>query len=437
MSGHNAAVTTERENASVKIRITDPAALQCILERRTHASEAVRFVVDHGFNVDMVAIRALVVPSVPCRYPERIALGVIQRMRASGSHGVDDFVAKFRADLSESIAREGGDIRVAYLLPLTVGLVEGQLPTRFRVLGIDFSVMQIGDLRSYLGSSVTPQNHLLSEAVDDLHAGCAFACCEGRDGDPGVAFLAASAAFDVLRGLIEFARSAGTFRISFGGYSLRSTVPSPRYLFRVRSSEEAEVFSFVVAPIERQFPPSPIDLDALVKTIEPFQALVAETAQAGSIQEVVADLLRLYAQAMDAPEPQSALLAFWQMAEAIALEESDRGNGDRVVTRLAFFERYMVARPDGTLRVALGGLKSKRNDLVHRGIHASIEEQEVELLKTVCEIGLKWICANSTRISTKLQLAKWWQLAGVSQKEIEATRLVCDLVVEERRRVGD
>jgi hypothetical protein len=75
----------------------------------------------------------------------------------------------------------------------------------------------------------------------------------------------------------------------------------------------------------------------------------------------------------------------------------------------------MAYRKVETLEV----LSEKRNNLVHRGID-NIDQDDINILKIVCETALKWIIEEHNNLKTKLHLNEFYRLRTSSEKEIEA-----------------
>ena len=69
----------------------------------------------------------------------------------------------------------------------------------------------------------------------------------------------------------------------------------------------------------------------------------------------------------------------------------------------------------GTLKI----FADKRNTIVHRGI-SNIIDEDINIIKTICEIAFTWLYSEHKKIKTKLQLNEFYRLHTLSNKEIKA-----------------
>ena len=85
---------------------------------------------------------------------------------------------------------------------------------------------------------------------------------------------------------------------------------------------------------------------------------------------LMADVLRLYSQAMDSPHEHDCFLGFWRCAERLTLAD-DRDSNKTVIARLVAVLATSEIDTTGMTTV-LTRLSHMRNDYVHRGIVVSM-----------------------------------------------------------------
>lgn len=246
-----------------------------------------------------------------------------------------------------------------------------------------------------------------------------FLCMESTGRGWGEAWQRLSAAFDTFRGVVEFT-------LNFGGWGFRSypqpraTIPHPPWMLarsgRAGELEYIHFWSDEPGPGARPYKLEARTITILKKNLRVFRREPA----ADSTLSLIADCLRLYAQAMDTQWPYQCFLGFWQLAEAIALSEEIGGDTDKVVDRLAW-HGTRVGLPGSGYRYSLARFAKKRNEIVHRGIH-SVGDGDVNILKVATEAALSWLFYASKSLPSKRHLREFYRLRDISPADLGAVR---------------
>jgi hypothetical protein len=140
---------------------------------------------------------------------------------------------------------------------------------------------------------------------------------------------------------------------------------------------------------------------------------------AQSVAELLADGLRLYAQAMDERFEHQRLLRWWQLAERMTLAANRRGEIDLVVKRLIPFSVLWKLDTVG-IEKSLRAIGRMRNSIVHTGVHNMVNADDCYFMQVICETALFWLFSRRKKIKT----------AG----ELDA---IYDLLVSDRDRFTD
>jgi len=318
-----------------------------------------------------------------------------------------------------------------FILPIKFPLDLKEGPPRvIQILGRRFAFMRIENLREYLGPATNDaevrEQIMLSEPMPPT------VVCVGGEGFPiEFVFDTVAPAFDALRGAMELSLHFGQARMMVGPSEPWGRVPHPKQLFCLREGKPVDGLGFVGTPDWE--PNSRLrDCDRLLESLEEVAGLIAETPAEGSIDELLGDLLRLYTQAMEQSESIQQLMGFWQMAEAMTLKKDEKGAGERVVARLSWFGQFLSVEPKDAVRIVLSSIMEKRNEAVHRGLHGQVDQQDVNMLKLVCEVGLDWLLSNRASLPTRAHLGHWWAHTSADAASLIALREVT-LFIERHR----
>lgn len=372
-------------------------------------------------HIRMQALCALMQCPPSVRHPWAVLGPAFRRMSSEKSTDLDRFQAIAEEELASLITtHRRRRCRHWLLLPIKLPATREVDPPRLvRLFGQSFGFMHVKDLRAYLG-----------ERYQELEPHHKYA----MRGDPSATVVTlevngfpldhvwqcVSPAFEALRGAIEWSLHAGVVRL--GGSAQLGSVPHPTFAVCIPEKGPASVMTFSEVPdweVEQEKCAREGDRNALHAVFE-FGRLFPERPSRNSIDSLIADLLRLYGQAMEQRFVHGAALGFWQMAEALTLEKKDRGAGDKVVARLAWFERFMVNAPTDASSVVLRMMLVKRNAAVHQGLHFRWEQLDLVLLKEFCEAGLRWLIRSREFLGTHSKLGTWWEHMHRDEKELKS-----------------
>lgn len=230
--------------------------------------------------------------------------------------------------------------------------------------------------------------------------------------------------FDVFRSIFEITYNWGRTSMSWPERA-RRRLPHPEWFIGV--SEKGDVgsghFSFEEDPVAKrdEFEIEKEDFDALRQNAC-IQKIIPKP---NSILSLIVDCHRLYVQAMDSRFNYGALLSFWQLAEAITLSEEIGGNTREVCRRLLW-----ASEPYGkgwglshdSILVLLTSIAEKRNHIVHRGVRSGIDDNDVNMLKLVCESGMHRLLGISKKLKTIEELKTFYSYWNMPEKRMTVLR---------------
>src|SRR6266516_1481209 len=236
-----------------------------------------------------------------------------------------------------------------------------QLPVSVTMLGTAFALESGDSVRSQLAAELGKLREYYNRH-DRTPLTPTFVSFTGRGEHWSEAWKGAEPAWDAYRGLAAFIFGRGKYRIVGGGP--RSDVLHPAWML---ARTEGVPLQFV--PFTLDYDPSRrlggdvgISQD-MMNSFQEYAVPLAGRPPRGSTLGIVADCLRLYAQAMDSGQDYSCFLGLWQLAEAITVVEEDGGRTERVAARLSMF----IAFPPVGARRTLKYLSRRRNKMVHEG----------------------------------------------------------------------
>jgi len=240
------------------------------------------------------------------------------------------------------------------------------------------------------------------------------------------AWKGAEPAWDAYRGLAAFIFGRGKFRVVGGGP--RSEVLHPAWML---ARTEGLALQFVLFDLD--YDPSRRlggDVGISQEMMNSFQEHAAPLAgrpPRGSTLGIVADCLRLYAQAMDSGQDYSCFLGLWQLAEALTVAEEDGGKTERVAARLSMFIAFPPVGASRTLRY----LSRRRNKMVHEGILA-MDLGDLNLVQFACERALGWLLNQCNKLPTRLHLREFYRCHSCGDDELTAIAETVALLREDR-----
>lgn len=159
-----------------------------------------------------------------------------------------------------------------------------------------------------------------------------------------------------------------------------------------------------------------------VKQMQALARGFRKAPEKGSIDELLFDSLGLYSQAMDERIPSRALLAFWQLAEALTLAGNHNGRTDVVIKRSALVcQRYWKLNYEEIL-ATLEVFADHRNGIVHEGGTGYIETDDCAYFKVVCDTMIAWMLRDRKKFPTKSILEQYYKLNSLPKEEIKGLR---------------
>ncbi|MBN1618260.1 hypothetical protein JW887_02860, partial [Candidatus Dojkabacteria bacterium] len=206
------------------------------------------------------------------------------------------------------------------------------------------------------------------------------------------AWKAIEPTYNLLRGLLDYAILYNTWKI-LSMPQVRTKIPHAQTVYGISSVSQIGFLDFHVQKLSRK--PSEINPEAKQK-FEKYSEVLRKKHKKNSINELLSDIIRLYNQALEEDKLYYGFLKFWQIAERIAITNPYGTSNDTIKKRILFFTQ---PTPGFDLTTYVDDLSKKRNELVHRGID-EIEENDFNILKSICEVAIEWLFFNRRVIKT-------------------------------------
>ncbi len=355
-------------------------------------------------------------------------LKVLQRMSEEERDTVDGF-SKTRRQIVRESASGGRPVKWKFFLPMNMALSENLArPIRLHILGYSFYFRTEASVKEeWKGADLRQKimEHGVGMWISELPD--TYVSCTGAGTDWDDAFHHVGSAFDAMRGLLECVTSYAKWRV-MGGPKPRASVPHPNYVLSKSKDGEVQARRFYRLHEEprKRFKLEPAHRDNFDTLAEQMKS----KPESGSVAEVLGTSMRLYSQAMDAHLNHQAFLALWQLAEAITLSETRQGKTRAVRKRLEWHARR-EGFPGSGFQHILERFAKKRNDIVHRG-HHDVWPDDVNLLKSICEIALGWLIHRADTLSSKHHLEEYYRLRTLNRARLNAMEDVLHFVREER-----
>jgi len=324
---------------------------------------------------------------------------------------------------AESIGRSGHNKTWTLYLPFNAALVDDvTAATVLRISGVDFSFVRWSDVRPNLHTEDLRRTleYSIFPKIDERDvASCVTVRAVGKRIED--AWESIVSAFDLMRGALEFAFIASDTTPTLTGDPI-GYFATPRVALGV-AGEEFNYLSFYTENTgdgaQRR---APRLSQGHLRLAEQATRHLAEPAEEGSTLSAVADALRLYGQAADARLPHRQLLGLWQVAEAVVLSTTFKGDTKTVCRRLvSFVDEWSNIDTRGMPRT-LDAIADKRNSIVHRGLHGNTEPEDVVIQKAVCDTAIRWLTRNASRFPTPMHLEEYYRFVQLpSNRQTAAT----------------
>jgi hypothetical protein len=224
-------------------------------------------------------------------------------------------------------------------------------------------------------------------------------------------------AFDTIRGVMEYGLGFGRVHLFFQEPTPRAYVPHPQWMLAKTRGQPVQGVRFITEARD-DVAPSPFG-DKHLRLIRRLGQEFRTIPREGSTLALIADALRLYAQAMDERHRHMPFLALWQLAERITLAEASQGRTTEVCSRLRGLVRDFDI-PGSGLSHTVDALARMRNDIVHRGIRGSVDDDDVNLLKRIAEHGLLWLIHRHRELPNQADVAVFYQLRSAPTGELRS-----------------
>ena len=339
-------------------------------------------------------------------------LHVLVKMKKSNKKSTLDFEELYN---EEYIKRELTKNKWEFFLPTEI--MKGKYKRKsFQICNKKFNISSCQSLQKKLGMETMSRNiKLLSSDSSVFNRLKVFFVVRERGVNLEDAWNKISPAFELLRGIFQFVTSMSKCSYNSGNIPLTSC-QHPQWMLIKRPDNEIEGRKFFVdsCHFKKEIELNKNQYIFFNDILRLFKNRPGEK----STLSVLADSLRLYSQALDAKYRYNCFLSLWQALEAISVSEFVGGSTEKIKKRIIWHtEKYKLV---GTgLKETFEVLSEKRNNLVHRGID-NIDQDDINILKIVCETALKWIIEEHNNLKTKLHLNEFYRLRTSSEKEIEA-----------------
>jgi hypothetical protein len=231
-------------------------------------------------------------------------------------------------------------------------------------------------------------------------------------------------ASDVFRGIVELTFNLGRHSLSVPPKP-KCAVPHHLWAALFPKNGSGEYLNFTVDEVGiREKEITVKRLAALKKNSRFFRRL---TDNDGTIDGLLLNCVRLYAQAMDERLEHRALLTWWQLAEAIALSARINGDTKIVAKRLSWYCRKWKMDTTG-INECLEKIAEHRNEIVHRGNAVDVDEEDCNFMKTVCERAILWLASNRPRLRNLEVLERIYQFNSQTPDGLDNIRCALKLI---------
>ena len=383
-----------------------------------------------------IAFAEMVKTSKKHSLDEFMASFILQDMSRSGKKSIGDFELLYEQKYKQnrSLAQnDGGDWK--FFIPIEISLASDiTRPPRLKLLGKKFSIVTWKTVERQVDKETRRNLRdpvLLSEmtSINIARLSSAYLTVRGKGVSGYSAWREIEPAFEALRGLIEFYLNGFQTTITFIGVRrpLRK-IPHPLWMLAYKKGNSPESFRFVIDSESgtESFQLTRSILDKLQRNSQ----FLRNVPKPNSTLELISDCLRLYAQAMDARFEYQCFLGLWQLAEAITRSETIGGKTDDVVKRLAWHGQTGKFAGSGYTE-SLKAFGKMRNDIVHKGIH-DVEENDMNILKYVCELALLWLINVRKSLPTIAHLEQFYQLRTLSDADLKTRSATVTYVRKQR-----
>lgn len=374
------------------------------------------------------------------RLTEGLASRILGEMYTDDERTLEEFEARFSRYRSELHRRKNTEsLKWRFYIPFPVR-IHPDLQSRIQVKVIDteFRLISFATLRRQVGAHLAQDIRSLrvvrfflinrdTTSPSDLPR--QFLTVHSNGLEWNEAWTQIEPAFDAFRGLLELTIGLGRWNWS-SHEKPRRKIPHPLWMVAVNERNEHEPIRFSAPAYNepRLYELTNSDYVAFKKNASIFKE---ESTDNHSLYSLLIDCLRLYAQAVDAEYRHSCLLGLWQLAEAITQAQTVSGKTEVVVNRLSWLGEQLDLVASGYF-LTLSSLATKRNDIVHRGLH-DVSDRDINTLKLACERALLWLIQHREDLPTKMHLDRYYRLREVGNAHIEVFSDTLKFIQKERQ----
>jgi len=366
-----------------------------------------------------------------------IIVNVIVKMRKNRLKGADGFEQVFSQDYGQNINNKRVMTRMwVFYLPLYVTLKnEIILPVKLNCLSKEFEIINFKTVENETGKNVRDSDTIKKmtgyRPINRIPK--RFLKVVGKGEDIRNAWISdILPAYDTLRGIFEYLFLSDWWKVWVD--QPRSILAHPKWMLIVKSSSSSSkkvyghVFRNEEYPINKMINLSNQNIELLEKYLEIF----GERVKKGSIYELLSEILRIYAQAMNERQFYMSFLGLWQAVELITIPDDNKANYDKLRGRLSkYFDG--IEGIDFQINSILNIISDKRNDIVHRGIIHEISEVELISLNFICRELIRWMFENADNIRTKLHLNYYYILRDKGDNVLTALKEVVEHIESNRQ----
>jgi len=393
-----------------------PRAQEVITERLGARKES-GWTADHDHTFRMRALQAWSKGKIE---GDGVILKTLSRMKERGLTTVEDFEA-VHAELRAEWARQSNEQKARwdfYIPQAMTAASDLSLPVTVPVLGRPFTLGLWSEVEARLGRTEIEGafSREYRPAPDQFPTVCLSFSAEGVN--QYAAWNRAAPVYDFFRGLLEYVHGFWSWSHQWGG-PLKARVRFPLWPWTLAAitGKPMELVEFFTDE-----PPSshPNALEAkrwaeLIKVAAKF----ADDPPKGTTLALLVDALRLYSQALDERFRHTCLLGLWQMGETLTLSHRFNGDTKTVTARLvAMIDGRLKPEPIGLPEI-LRDIADKRNRIVHHGVHDDVDDEDINILKSVCEMSLWCAFHDAEKLPTQDHLNHYLTLRARPRAELE------------------
>lgn len=296
----------------------------------------------------------------------------------------------------------------------------------FSINGIDFKILSYSRIKAgYPLEFIRQYKGKIIAKSKIENKKCKYLVVESYGHSLFRAWKAIEPTYNLLRGLLDYSISFNIWTI-LSYPQVRTRIPHAHTVYGISSDSRIDYIDFQVQASSHKL--AGISPDSKQK-FEKYLQVLKKKPKKNSINELLSDIIRLYNQAMEENILQYGFLKLWQIAERISLASPNGTSNETLRKRILFFTE---PTPGFDLTAYLNKLSRRRNNLVHRGID-EMEENDFNILKSICEVAIEWLFFNRKVISSINHLECFYTSKSLSEHDINASVDILNYIKRQRR----